>query len=92
MIQVKTNELDQLIITGIKHGLYKIYWKSGGNSLAAVGFDREGSNWYAPCNWTSGVSIDWTGVKGFRLIKAIDYDGNKSVKFDGNLVKIEDIA
>jgi len=29
-------------------GIYRIYWKSGGSSLAAIGMDREGDRWLAP--------------------------------------------
>lgn len=34
-------------------GVYRIYWKSGGHSLAAVGQLGDGRKWLAPCNWTS---------------------------------------
>lgn len=36
-------------------GLYKVYWKSGGNSLAAVGNSYAGKRWMAPTNWTSEI-------------------------------------
>jgi len=64
---------------GLKHGIYEIYWQSGGSSLAAVGFDREGNNWMAPVNWTSGVTIDWDGVSAYKLLIENDY----SVKTKG---------
>lgn len=35
----------------IKPGLYRVHWKSGGTSLAAVGVNREGRFWFAPTNW-----------------------------------------
>ena len=50
------------------HGLYRLYWKSGGFSLAAVGILYSGKRWYAPVNWTSPdkdkkvVSSDWKRV------------------------------
>lgn len=34
-------------------GIYRIFWKSGGVSLAAVGQLHDGTKWLAPCNWTS---------------------------------------
>ena len=37
----------------LKHGVYKIYWKDGGESLAAVGSLYSGMRWLAPCNWVS---------------------------------------
>ena len=72
---------------GMTHGLYRIYWKSGGISLASVGFAYDGSNWFAPCNWTSSkdnidfplvATTDWSGVEKAELIIANDYEnGNK---------------
>lgn len=35
----------------IKAGLYKVFWKSGGDSLASVGYGRDGKAWIAPTNW-----------------------------------------
>jgi hypothetical protein len=47
----------------IRHGLYELYWKGGGVSLAAVGSDAAGRRWYAPTNWISGVPcFDWRRV------------------------------
>ena len=73
--------------TGMKHGLYRIYWKSRGISLASVGFAYDGSNWFAPCNWTSGkdnidfplvATTDWSEVEMAELIIANDYkNGNQ---------------
>lgn len=34
-------------------GLFRIYWKSGGSSLAAIGQNEEGSPWIVPVNWLS---------------------------------------
>lgn len=34
-------------------GIYRIYWKGGGNSIAAVGVLHSGNRWFAPTNWTS---------------------------------------
>lgn len=34
-------------------GLYEIFWKSGGSSLAAIGNMKNGIRWIAPTNWTS---------------------------------------
>lgn len=86
-------------VKGMKQGLYEIYWTSGGSSLASVGYDREGYNWMAPCNWTSGSSTDsWANVKAVKMIVPNDYDKKtKSVKsqypkqdFNSENFKIED--
>ncbi len=57
----------------LNHGLYKIYWKSGGSSLASVGSDRGGARWMAPVNWVSPISSHadhWKAVRKIKLIKA----------------------
>lgn len=38
-------------IKNIKHGLYRIWWRLGGNSLASVGSTRSGRRWFAATNW-----------------------------------------
>lgn len=40
----------------IPFGLYEIFWKSGGSSLASVGNMHDGVRWIAPINWTSSDS------------------------------------
>lgn len=34
-------------------GLYRVFWKCGGSSIAAIGNTAEGRRWIAPCNWLS---------------------------------------
>lgn len=64
---------------GLKHGIYEIYWNSGGSSLAAVGYDSNGNNWIAPCNWCGGDSeckmgtTDWSIVKAYKILIENDY-------------------
>lgn len=47
-----------------KHGLYRVYWKSGGTSLAAIGVTYDGGRWLAPINWTkpSIVFTEWDRI------------------------------
>lgn len=57
----------------LQNGLYVIYWKSGGSSLAAVGILHNGERWYAPTNWTNkstdGIACSkWSGVERVKLI------------------------
>ena len=40
-------------VNKLSHGLYKIYWKSGGFSRASVGSDSSGNRWLAPTNWVT---------------------------------------
>lgn len=60
----------------LRIGLYRIFWSTGGTSLAAVGALHDGRRWMAPCNWTSGaldVATDrWRAVKFVELIVAAD--------------------
>lgn len=62
----------------MKLGLYKVFWKSGGYSLASIGQDHDGNLWVAPCNWT-GKNLDgkvnvaftdqWENISHVRLIE-----------------------
>ena len=63
-------------VSKLPHGLYRLDWKSGGHSLAAVGSLHSGARWYAPTNWTSPdkikgvVSADWRPVLRAQLLVA----------------------
>lgn len=78
------------VVKNLKRGLYEIYWKSGGSSLAAVGYDPAGNNWIAPSNWTGGMgTVDyWDMVKAYKMLIPHDYTKKtKSIKSD--YLKIE---
>lgn len=32
-------------------GIYVVFWKSGGGSIAAIGVMNNGGRWIAPLNW-----------------------------------------
>jgi hypothetical protein len=52
-----------------KLGLYRIWWKSGGYSLAAVGMGSDGRRWLAPTNWVGpSNNPDWSAVLKGDLI------------------------
>lgn len=68
-------------IGGVKvgPGLYRIHWKDGGSSLAAIGMCRNGAWWVAPTNWVEpavAFRIDedpqgrwsWAGVKALERL------------------------
>lgn len=60
-----------------RNGLYRLYWKDGGFSLASVGRRYTGAPWYAPCNWTSKeaagvVSAVWDRVQRAELLAVND--------------------
>jgi hypothetical protein len=59
-------------------GVYRIYWNTGGYSLASVGQTANGTIWFAPCNWTCDnnkepnvASIDWCRVHKVELIEKV---------------------
>lgn len=61
----------------LKHGVYKLYWDTGGYSLASVGGLHNGDRWFACSNWTSkdkngiiGTGEDWNMVIEAKLIKS----------------------
>jgi hypothetical protein len=67
--EVEIKPMEECIYEGeeLSSGLYEIFWKEGGSSLASIGVLFDGTRWYAPCNWTgsSGESIassDWTQI------------------------------
>lgn len=73
----KTRTIDAKDYPTLKHGVYRIYWKNGGSSLASVGYDHSGRKWMAPCNW---INMDKTyidehigDIEKFKLIKENKY-------------------
>lgn len=51
-------------------GLYRLFWVTGGSSLAAVGINRQGDRWFAPVNWVSvSEESDWSEVEFAVLIE-----------------------
>jgi len=57
----------------LEHGLYEIWWVSGGSSLASVGSKPNGQRWMAPTNWTGGGSHElkhWKAVERVELLRS----------------------
>ena len=55
------------------NGVYRIYWKSGGYSVASIGRLSNGDVWLAPSNWVK-PSLDiktWKSVKKVELIEVV---------------------
>lgn len=52
-------------------GLYKVWWKSGGSSLAAIGMMSDGKRWIAPTNWVSPGKATTKGWGGIKRIKPV---------------------
>jgi len=65
--------MQQHEVQQIKHGLYKIHWKSGGSSLASVGSFASGQRWFAPTNWINSITEQnaiesWKSIERMELI------------------------
>lgn len=61
-------------VLALSNGLYKVYWKSGGSSLCAVGILHNGDRWLAPTNWTGDGKVSfsaehWKSVLKVKIIK-----------------------
>jgi hypothetical protein len=54
----------------LDHGLYYLYWKSGGFSLAAVGSLHSGDRWYAATNWTN-VSTTGIASTNWKMVEKV---------------------
>lgn len=52
-------------------GLYRLHWKSGGSSLAAVGNTHNGTRWFAPVNWSTEVAGDVVSTE-WRPVEYVD--------------------
>jgi len=55
----------------LSYGLYRLYWKDGGSSIAAVGGLHNGVHWFAPTNWTSSTVAGIACTK-WRLVKRVE--------------------
>ena len=53
----------------LDHGLYKIFWKDGGYSLASVGSLACGKRWMAPTNW---ISVPTSKRKHWKMVKSVE--------------------
>ena len=69
--------MTQKQVQALSHGMYTIYWKEGGASLAAVGSLANGTRWMAPTNWvnwqmeSNAMKSCWRKV---RTVEKLNYD------------------
>jgi hypothetical protein len=63
--------MTEIDLGAIEHGLFILFWTSGGTSLAAVGSDASGRRWYAPTNWITVPSFDWSKVAAIQQIPVL---------------------
>ena len=54
----------------LSHGCYRLYWKSGDDSIASVGSRANGDRWFMPTNWIDHKnSIRWDLVDTVKLVR-----------------------
>lgn len=51
-------------------GLYRVFWKTGGMSLAAIGVLPNGDRWLAPVNWAEPTKSQrvWRSITSVVLV------------------------
>lgn len=51
-------------------GVYHVWWKRGGRSVASIGHNINGDAWIAPANWLSidVYGLHWKTVERVELI------------------------
>mgnify|MGYP003658827111 CR=1 FL=1 len=57
-------------VARLEPGIYRVDWKDGGNSLAAVGVTSDGHRWLAPANW---VAPNTTGRDVWHLVEDVGF-------------------
>ncbi len=78
------SEMNQKELRTKPLGVYRLYWKDGGMSVASVGALYDGRRWFAPANWTSkwaeGIaSTNWRLVEKMELIEEWQYDAGSGL-------------
>ena len=53
----------------LHHGLYRIHWKHGEESLAAVGSMSNGDRWMAPINW---ITPGTDAIKYWHMVEKVE--------------------
>lgn len=52
-------------------GAYRIYWKSGGSSVATIGMTWDGGRWIAPSNWINPATWEKDVADTIRKISSV---------------------
>lgn len=81
-------------VAKVPSGLYRIHWKSGGTSLAAVGVSSRGARWLAPTNWTNageGAYV-WRRVERVEAIAIPARPKTSITEFEVRQIVREEIA
>ena len=54
----------------LNNGVYRLFWKEGDWSLAAVGRLYDGTVWFAPSNWVS-KSVEGITCSEWQMVKSV---------------------
>jgi hypothetical protein len=52
-------------------GVYRVFWKTEGSSLAAIGMTNDGDRWLAPVNWLS-PACPFSGWDNIERLEPVD--------------------
>ena len=52
-------------------GIYRVFWKNGGDSVASIGMSSKGLRWLAPANWTEPAVWEGEVNKQIRIISSV---------------------
>lgn len=61
--------MDRRRVQKLPLGVYRVFWKDGGSSVATVGMMADGARWLAPSNWVWPSSTSWLKVDHVQLIE-----------------------
>lgn len=78
-VEEKTMTLDEF--NSLEPGLYRVWWSTGGFSVAAIGATPGGARWVAPTNWYSAPSSSdiYIKIKEVELITTQELEESKSI-------------
>ena len=70
----------------LKSGLYKVHWKEGGLSLAAVGIMPNGVRWISPTNWVTPSHDEktWESVESVDVLSVQEFHTKKTIRLKIN--------
>ena len=68
---IKAQKMKKSDVQKLSHGVYRIYWKEGGTSVAAVGSTPSGARWLAPTNWVS-IGTDANTLSHWKSVRKVE--------------------
>jgi hypothetical protein len=53
-------------------GVYRLFWRSGGHSVASVGMGHDGTRWMAPANWLAAPADRAANLRYWRQVERVE--------------------